>query len=608
MLASRLTSTTLSFFLTLATGLSGARAQERPTTRPGTVARQVGSTRVAARPNVVAVAIGVLPFKNALGDAELEALGGGISDSITNALKSSASLTVADTEMVEEAARRAAEGGGVGGDRRALNVARLLGLRMIITGSYQRVGQQLRVEARVLSVDLDRPLSGPPINITQPYPGGYSELLNRLARALTNTMQVTLTADSSDGVEGALRGVPSLRAQELYDQGLADMRAGTKAGMESALRRFAQATALEPNFALAYAAKAKAELEIYPLDDGATRDARAREALTDATKAAEKAPDSGTGQVALARVHNALGNYQEAEEAARKALLRWPRDADAYFELGKARGRGRLTPNEDMRLAFELQPGLALRLPELPKVIVKNERDNDLVVTFRQRGGGGNPPVSVGAHSSRLVALLPGAYSITARGPDGDELVERDMKAGEEYAVVFAAFDSSFVVKNVGGVAASVQIRGPRNIDLALPPGAEKSVAVPDGQYTFTLGGANARPMSKTYDIGTGEEQGIDVTIRRGRPEIVVREPEAVETSTFIITNTGQVPATVQVRGPKNLSVLVGAGGSKRVAVPAGDYSILVYARSQLVEQYSYTLGESEEYEYKFVVVIRRSR
>lgn len=608
MLASRLISTILSFCLTPVAGLGGASAQKRPATRPRTVAPRTDSPSAPARQNVIAVAVGVLPFKNALGDAELDALGGGIADSLTNALKSSASLTVADTEMVGEAARRAAEEGGAGGDAGALSLARLLGLRMIVVGSYQRVGRDLRVEARVLSVDLNRPLSGPPIYVTRPYPDGYSELLNQLAHALTNAMQVPLTPDESADIKGALRGVPPLRAQELYDLGLADMRAGTKAGLESAVRQFTQAVDLDPNFALAYAARAAAEAQLYQLAGDDDREALRREALNDAAKASEKAPNSGAGPVALARVHNALGNYAEAEAAARKALQRWSRDAGARFELGRARGRGRLTPNEDIRLAFALQPGLALSLPSLPKVLVKNERDHALVVTFRQHGGVSNPPVSIGPHSSRIVALLPGAYRITARGPESDELIEESMEAGSEHALVFAAYDSSFVVRNIGRVAADVQIRGPRNFDLALPPGAEKQVHVPAGQYTVFLGGANVRSVSETYDIGSGEELGVDVIIRRGGPEIVEEEREAVENSTFIITNTGRVPATVQVRGPKSLSVSVGARGSKRINVPAGEYSFLVYAKGQLVGEKSYTLGVGEEYEYKFEVVIRRSR
>jgi tetratricopeptide (TPR) repeat protein/TolB-like protein len=607
MFAIRLTSTILSFCLTLATCSGGVRAQKRPTVRPRTVAPRATQQTPASR-NVVAVAVGVLPFKNSLGDAALDALGGGIADSLTNALKSSASLTVADTEIVGAAVLRAPKEAGAGGDAGALNVARFLGLRMIVVGSYQRVGGQLRVEARVLSVDLNRPLSGLPIQVTQPYPDGYSELLNQLAHTLMNAMQVPLTPDESADIKGALRGVPTLRAQALYDRGLAEMREGTEAKLKSAIRLFTQAVALDPNFALAHAAKATADLELYQLVGGVGRDALAREALNDAVTASEKAPNSGSGQVALARVHNALGNYPEAEAAARKALQRWPRDAGARFELGRARGRGRLTPNEDLRLAFNLQPGLALRLPGLPKVLVKNERDHALVVTFSQRGGGSYAPVSVGAYSSRIVALLPGDYRITARGPDGDELIEKNMEAGSEYALVFAAYDSSFVVKNIGRVTAHVQIRGPRNIDLPLPPSAEKKVHVPPGQYTVTLSGANVRSVSKTYDIGSSEEVGIEVIIRRGALQIIEEEPEPVESSTFIITNIGRIAATVQVRGPKSFSVPVGAGVSKRLSVPAGEYLLLVHARGQLIGEYPYTLGAGEEHEYKFEVFLRRSR
>ena len=131
---------------------------------------------------------------------------------------------------------------------------------------------------------------------------------------------------------------------------------------------------------------------------------------------------------------------------------------------------------------------------------------------------------------------------------------------------------------------------------------------MPAGQYTLTLGGTNVRSVLETYDIGSSEELRVDIIIRRGRLEMVEVEPEIVEDSTFIVTNTGQVPATVKARGPKSLTVSVGAGGSKRINVPAGGYSFLVYAKGKLVGEESYTIGVGEEYEYKFEVVIRRFR
>lgn len=575
----------------------------------GRAAAQRASAPPRPRPPAQ-VSVGVLPFTNVLNDAELASLGGGISHSLTNALKSSAALTVADAEVVAEAARRPAAGGGARGDAGALELARLLGLRMVVVGSYQRVGRTLRAEAYVLSVDLDRPLSGPPLRVAQPYPDGYSDLLDQLAQGLVGALEVPLTPVESEGIRGAARGAPRPRAQALYDSGLAEARKGTKEGLMSAVRLLEQAVALDPNFALAYAAKAEAELELLKFAQAGGREADdlGRAALADARAASARAPTSGAGPLAEARVHNARGNYAEAEEAARTAARRWPGDAAARLELGRARGRGRLTPNPDVQAALASQPWLALRLPGLPKVLVRNERDEALVVTFTPRGtGAGYPPVGVPAHSSRIVAVLPGDYRVTARGPDGDELREATLEAGREYDLLYTSYNSSFDIHNVGRVTADVQIRGPRNVDLSLRADGKEMIPVPAGEYTVTLSGANVRPVSETYQMGEGDKKEIDVKIIRGVVRMSTREPPApVGRSAFLVTNTGGIPATIRFTGPKSFSVTVGGYASRRVDAPPGEYTISVIARGQQLRQDFYTLGDDEEYVYRFVVVIRR--
>ena len=96
----------------------------------------------------------VLPFSNISGDASDEWIGAGIADTVAAdlgvlGLSSVVAEVVADDD---ERGRPADDGLGLADDVRAREAGQRHGAAWVVTGGFQRVGEQLRVLARLLEV------------------------------------------------------------------------------------------------------------------------------------------------------------------------------------------------------------------------------------------------------------------------------------------------------------------------------------------------------------------------------------------------------------------------------------------------------------------------
>ncbi len=106
---------------------------------------------LAASGDTVAVAA----FDNITGAPEDEWIGFGIAETITADLAGSAAVAVVGNDAVEAALRqaRAGAGGAVDlSDTPAVQAGRALGARWVISGGFQRLGQQVRLTARIVDV------------------------------------------------------------------------------------------------------------------------------------------------------------------------------------------------------------------------------------------------------------------------------------------------------------------------------------------------------------------------------------------------------------------------------------------------------------------------
>mgnify|MGYP001469946407 FL=1 len=157
---------------------TGPGMQSAPTPR---VLRSAAETDTA--PGTVAV----IPFTNISGDDADDWIGDGIAETVMADLESQALLTVIARERVQSLL----DGQGSEIDALAtLALGRELGARWVVTGGYQRLGDQLRITARMVDAD-----SGVVVqtlkadgDLTQIF-----DLQDQIARELTTDLQPDTT-------------------------------------------------------------------------------------------------------------------------------------------------------------------------------------------------------------------------------------------------------------------------------------------------------------------------------------------------------------------------------------------------------------------------------
>ena len=208
----------------------------------------------------------------------------------------------------------------------AAQVARELGVDYLLEGSVRRSGQRVRVTAQLIqasdqthlwAADFDRDLSE------------VLKLQSDLALAISSKIQLTL----SPPARARLAEAPSLNAAayEAYLQGLHDWDLRTKPAVERAIAEFQQAIALDPNYAPAYAALARA-YSLAPV-------VGAMPPMESMPKAREVARRANSLDPSLAAGHSTLGfvlahydfDWPAAEREYLRALDLNPNDAYAHL-------------------------------------------------------------------------------------------------------------------------------------------------------------------------------------------------------------------------------------------------------------------------------------
>lgn len=185
------------------------------------------------------VTIGVSSFRQTVGTAETESLAIGISDSLANALKGFVNLAVAAPEVVSAASEK--EGVDPSkSDEGAVRVSSQLGLMMVVVGSYQHVGNQLIVDARILNVQTGAALPGSSISASAKYPEDYSALLTQLASRVATALRLPAVPGQAQKLGAASMSSLSSDALRLYNQGLQRMGEGTQRSLEAAVGLFTE--------------------------------------------------------------------------------------------------------------------------------------------------------------------------------------------------------------------------------------------------------------------------------------------------------------------------------------------------------------------------------
>jgi TolB-like protein len=498
---------------------AGMRAQESRGARP---------PRIAANPSQT-LTVSVLPFRQSAGAAETAALGSGVADSISNALKSVANLVVTDADIVVQAAAKSDPPHDLSKDDEALLVGAQLSLQFIVTGSYQTIGSQVLFDARILNVLSGRALPGVTLTANGKFPDDYAAILQQLAAKILTGLRIPVTNNERDNVTGSLSAPKSANAQDAYFRANQRVREGTQEALAEAIILFDRCLAIDPSFAPAYVAKADAEVQLVELKKqaGNSNSQLEDDALRDARSAATKMPGLSRTHRTLARAFNAVGSYGDAKTAAERAIHISPNDLTALLALARAVGQGQIARIPESERAFRLQPGLAFILSDLPKVRVVNQSVVDIGVIFQPTDNQPPYPANrISPNGSKIVALLSGKYSVKVESDIGDLDKGYDFAAGKDYTLTFQASDiptATAVVRNSGNVIGYVTFRGPKSRTVAIAPGTSEEVLVSPGQYTITIAAtAGGTPLRTSYE---NLHPGNRLTLDFGITQRIVQRP-----------------------------------------------------------------------------------
>lgn len=273
-----------------------------------------GSTKPAIK------SIAVLYFENLSGVREDEYLRDGITEDIITELSKIRGLNTYSRPTVLAFRDKQVTPSQIGQQLKAAYV---------LTGTLRRAGNRLRITTQLVDTNTDFPLWSERYDREMK---DVFEVQDEIARKIAEALRVTLSPQELEAL--AVKPTENLQAYDLYLRGKRYARRQTRQDLEFALQMFENAVAMDPSFALAYAACANACAMFYC---NYSRDAiwveRARNASGKAVALRWDLPEV---QVSQAWVLYATDLHDEAVRMVQKAIERKHDCEGAYYLLCRA--------------------------------------------------------------------------------------------------------------------------------------------------------------------------------------------------------------------------------------------------------------------------------
>jgi serine/threonine protein kinase/Tfp pilus assembly protein PilF len=284
---------------------------------PRRAAELLDSKGGAARPSEKSVA--VLYFENLSGVKEDEYFRDGITEDIITELTKIKGLRSHSRATVLSYRDKPVTPAQIG---------QQLGAAYILTGSLRRAGNRLRINAQLVDTHTDFPLWSERYDREMQ---DVFEVQDEIARKIAEALRITLSPQEQQAL--ADKPTDDLQAYDLYLRGRNYARRSSRQDLEFALQMYENAVALDPKFALAYAAMAHVCAQYHYHFD---RDKRWIDRAVEASgRASSLGKDLPEVRVAQAWVAYAEGKFDEAVDRVRGAIERKPDCEGAYYLLGR---------------------------------------------------------------------------------------------------------------------------------------------------------------------------------------------------------------------------------------------------------------------------------
>jgi Flp pilus assembly protein TadD len=322
--------------------------------------------------------VAVLPFENLNKDSTYDVLSRGMCESLIEGLSSVQSLTLVERGQVEKALKEQALGlTGAVDEKTAPKTGQLLGAKYVVMGSYQILGNQVKITARFVNAETGEIDPNKTVSVTGKYPDEVFDLQSQIASHLVTSFNVAASKAETDKMAAVLKSPGNFTAYELFMKGRNACLLETNIGYQEAIPYFRKAIELDPKYAKAYNGLG------YALDG----QGKYGEAVAADRKAIELNPTNGEAYNNLGAALNGQGKYQDAIAAFRKAIEVQPDYALAYYNLGTALNDQKGKAGEAataLRKAIELKPDYGDAYDNLGVSLDYQKKSEEAIAAYRK--------------------------------------------------------------------------------------------------------------------------------------------------------------------------------------------------------------------------------
>lgn len=265
--------------------------------------------------------IAVLPFANLSEDQSQDYFADGITDDLITDLARLSNLDVISQNSVF----------AYKGKPHVLDeIRRDLGVRFVVEGSVQRIGDLIRVNGQLIDTS-----SGDHLWANR-FDRGATEVFavqDEMGRQIADALGLKLTRSETERI--ARPPTTNLEAYDYYLRAEQAARTGRRSRMQEALALFDKAEALDSGFAEAFAADARATSFVWRSTyDDVLQSALARKrAYEKASRALALDPELPSPYAVLAIMQAVDRRYEQAIASAQKAVSLGPANAEAHMAV-----------------------------------------------------------------------------------------------------------------------------------------------------------------------------------------------------------------------------------------------------------------------------------
>jgi DNA-binding winged helix-turn-helix (wHTH) protein/TolB-like protein len=305
--------------------------------------------------------LAVLPFQNLQQDPNTEFLGFSLADAVITKLGYVSELNVRPSYAVQRYRDQPID---------IPEVAANLNVDTLLTGTFLREGDDLRIACQLIDVKTDNLLWKGAFDLK------YDKLLKvqeQVAQQIISGLELTLSASEAGRLKTEEPVSPLayeyyLRGVDLYSKGDAPM----------AVKMLKKSTELAPHFALSWANLGKAYTANASFQFGGAEHYQMAQAAFE--KALSLEPDELITRIYMANMFTDTGRVEKAVPLLRQALRTNPNQAEIHWELGYAyRFAGMLSESaRECELARQLDPGVKLHTSALNAYLYLGQYDRFL--------------------------------------------------------------------------------------------------------------------------------------------------------------------------------------------------------------------------------------